>query len=140
VRDAVGLIVTISVAGLGSLHAQKAACTPAAATADPSPVDTAHPSVTRAVLIPSGDVRLNGLLYMAQGRGVHPTVVFLHGFPGDEKNLGLAQAVRRGEALSREAVTHAAEWSLQRYAGVLAKKKLLLLAATHDEAVRNASS
>ena len=40
-----------------------------------------------------------------------------------------------GEELSHDAVTHAAEWSLQSYTSVLATKKLLLLAATHDEAV-----
>src|SRR3989454_12059001 len=49
----------------------------------------------RAVLIPSAGVHLNGVVYVAQGRGAHATVVFLHGFPGDEKNADLAQAVRR---------------------------------------------
>ena len=251
VRHTAGFVVAISLAGLGTLHAQSVACSPAAVTTDPSPVDTAYPPMMRAVLIPSAGVRLNGVLYVAQGRGVHPTVVFLHGFPGDEKNADLAQAVRRagfnalvfyyrgawgspgiysyshvledataaltwlrepaaadslrvdperlilvghslggfaalytaattrnvvavaalapvdlgsrgaamrdpgalakgvqrrgaqlgalrgtsGEELSREAVTHAGEWSLQRYAGVLATKRVLLLAATHDEAV-----
>src|SRR2546422_1305537 len=250
-RQTAGFVVAICLAGLGSLHAQNVACSPAAVTADPSPVDTAYPPLIRAVLIPSAGVRLNGVLYVAQGRGAHPTVVFLHGFPGDEKNGDLAQAVRRagfnalvfyyrgawgspgiysyshvledvtaaliwlrepataesmrvdperlilvghsfgafaalytaattekvaavaalapvdlgsrgsamrdtgafakgvqrrgaqlgalrgtsGEELSREAVTHAADWSLQSPAGVLAPKRVLLLAATHDEAV-----
>jgi uncharacterized protein len=49
----------------------------------------------RVVQIPSGGARLNGVVYLAQGRERHPTVVFLHGFPGDEKNVDLAQAVRR---------------------------------------------
>src|SRR5947208_15123462 len=48
-----------------------------------------------AVLIPSAGVHLNGVVYVAQGRGAHATVVFLDGFPGDEKNADLAQAVRR---------------------------------------------
>ncbi len=95
VRQTAGFVVAIGLAGFGSLHAQKAACSPAAVTADPTPVDTAYPPVMRAVLIPSAGVRLNGVLYVAQGRGAHPTVVFLHGFPGDEKNADLAQAVRR---------------------------------------------
>jgi pimeloyl-ACP methyl ester carboxylesterase len=214
-------------------------------------VDTVYPPLMRVVRIPSNGVRLNGVLYLAQGRGSHRTVVLLLGFPGDEKNLDLAPAVRRaglnalvfyyrgawgspgtysyshvledvsavlawlhesttadsmrvdsghvilgghslggfaalytaatnnqieevaaiapidlgsrgtamrdsiafaegvqrrgaqlsalrgtsGEELSREAVTHADHWSLQQYAGVLAKKKILLLAATHDGAV-----
>jgi uncharacterized protein len=38
---------------------------------------------------------MNGVLYLAQGKGPHVTVVFLHGFPGDEKNADLAHAVRR---------------------------------------------
>jgi len=95
VRQTAVFVVATSLVGLGLLHAQKVACSPAAVTADPSPVDTAYPPVMRAVLIPSAGVRLNGVLYVAQGRGVHPTVVFLHGFPGDEKNADLAQAVRR---------------------------------------------
>jgi uncharacterized protein len=204
----------------------------------------------RVVQIPSGGVRLNGVFYLAQGRGRHPTAVFLLGFPGDEKNLDLAQAVRRaglnalvfyyrgawgspgtysyshvledvgsvlawlheptttdsmqvdaghlilvghslggfaalytaatndqvmevaavapvdlgsrgtamrdsiafaegvqrrgaqlgalrgtsGEELSREALTHADQWSLQQYSAVLARKRILLVAATRDKA------
>lgn len=43
----------------------------------------------------SGGARINGLLYEAPGPGPHPIVLFLHGFPGNERNLDLAQAVRR---------------------------------------------
>jgi pimeloyl-ACP methyl ester carboxylesterase len=250
-RHAAELSIAIILVGFGSAHAQSPACSPAAVTADPFPVDTVYPPLMRVVQIPSGGVRLNGVLYLAQGRGRHPTVVFLLGFPGDEKNLDLAQAVRRaglnalvfyyrgawgspgtysyshvledvgavlawlhepttadsmrveprhlvlvghslggfaalytaatndqveevaavgpvdlgsrgtamrdssafakgvqrrgaqlgalrgtsGEELSREAMTHADQWSLQQYAEVLAKKRILLLAATHDRAV-----
>jgi pimeloyl-ACP methyl ester carboxylesterase len=38
---------------------------------------------------------MNGLFYLAGGAGSHPTLVLLHGFPGNEQNLDLAQAVRR---------------------------------------------
>ncbi|HEY3341668.1 MAG TPA: alpha/beta fold hydrolase [Anaerolineae bacterium] len=38
---------------------------------------------------------MNGILYISQGPGPHPTVILLHGYPGDEKNLDLAQAIRR---------------------------------------------
>jgi pimeloyl-ACP methyl ester carboxylesterase len=34
-------------------------------------------------------------LYIAAGAGPHPTLLMLHGFPGNEKNLDVAQAVRR---------------------------------------------
>jgi pimeloyl-ACP methyl ester carboxylesterase len=45
--------------------------------------------------IPSHGARLNGFIYRAAGTGAHPTVLFLHGYPGNERNLDLAQAVRR---------------------------------------------
>jgi pimeloyl-ACP methyl ester carboxylesterase len=45
--------------------------------------------------IPSHGARLNGFIYRAAGSGVHPTVLFLHGYPGNERNLDLAQDVRR---------------------------------------------
>ena len=38
---------------------------------------------------------LNALAYVAEGVGPHPVVILLHGFPGNEKNLDLAQAIRR---------------------------------------------
>ena len=38
---------------------------------------------------------MNALFYLAGGAGPHPTVVLLHGFPGNEQNLDLAQAIRR---------------------------------------------
>ena len=34
-------------------------------------------------------------MYQANGAGPHPTVVLLHGYPGNEKNLDLAQSLRR---------------------------------------------
>lgn len=45
--------------------------------------------------IPSHGVSINGLLYQPSGAGPHPTLVICHGLPGNEKNLDLAQAVRR---------------------------------------------
>jgi uncharacterized protein len=250
VRRASGLSLAISLVELGLAQAQSPACSAAAVTADPVTVDTVYPPSMRVVQIPSDGVRLNGVFYLAQGPGRHPTAVFLLGFPGDEKNLDLAQAVRRaginalvfyyrgawgspgtysyshvledvgavlawlhepttadsmhvdaghlilvghslggfaafytaatndqvvqvaavapvdlgsrgtamrdsiafaegvrrrgaqlgalrgtsGEELSREAVTHADQWSLQQYAEVLAKKRILLVAATRDRA------
>jgi pimeloyl-ACP methyl ester carboxylesterase len=45
--------------------------------------------------IPTHGVLINGLLYAPAGAGTHPTLVICHGLPGNEKNLDLAQAVRR---------------------------------------------
>ncbi|MBJ7441580.1 MAG: alpha/beta fold hydrolase, partial [Sphingopyxis sp.] len=61
---------------------------------DPAP-DKAHPAAMEVVHIPTGDVEINGVVYIAAGAGPHPTVVLCHGLPGNEKNLDLAQAMRR---------------------------------------------
>ena len=62
--------------------------------ADP-PRDAAHPARMEMLHIPSGGVEINGVAYLAGGAGTHPTLVIAHGWPGNEKNLDLAQAVRR---------------------------------------------
>ena len=62
--------------------------------ADP-PHDPKNPAHSEILHIPSGGVKINGLAYIAAGAGPHPTVVLLHGLPGNEKNLDLAQAIRR---------------------------------------------
>ena len=77
---------------LGSTAAT--AMPPAAIFTDP-PHDAAHPARSEVLHIPTGGVEVNGLVYIAAGAGVHPTLVLFHGLPGNEKNLDLAQAVRR---------------------------------------------
>ncbi|WP_309752581.1 alpha/beta hydrolase [Novosphingobium sp.] len=67
---------------------------PAAIYTDPAP-DKAHPARMEVLHIPSGGVEINGVAYLASGAGLHPTLVLCHGWPGNEKNLDLAQAVRR---------------------------------------------
>ncbi len=68
---------------------------PAAIFTDP-PADAAHPARMEVLHIPTaGGLQVNGIGYMAAGAGVHPTVVLFHGLPGNEKNLDLAQAIRR---------------------------------------------
>jgi len=52
------------------------------------------PSISE-LTIPSGESRMPGIIYQAAGSGPHPTVVLLHGYPGNEKNLDVAQALRR---------------------------------------------
>ena len=74
-----------------SLHAQQI---PAAVTTDPIP-DKAFPAATSTFLLPSHGEKLNAIVYIASGAGPHPIVVLLHGFPGNEKNLDVAQAIRR---------------------------------------------
>jgi pimeloyl-ACP methyl ester carboxylesterase len=67
---------------------------PSAVIGDP-PADMAHPAALAAVVIPSSGVGLNAVMYTAAGAGKHPTLLLLHGFPGNEQNLDLAQAARR---------------------------------------------
>ncbi len=57
--------------------------------------DAAHPARMAVVHIPSGGVEINAVVYVAAGKGPHPVVVLCHGLPGNEKNLDLAQAIRR---------------------------------------------
>lgn len=59
------------------------------------PRDPAHPARVEVLHIPSAGLEINGLAYVASGPGAHPTLVICHGWPGNEKNLDLAQAVRR---------------------------------------------
>jgi hypothetical protein len=62
---------------------------------DPATIDTDFPPGIAEVSFHSHGDRLNGHIYLANGAGPHPTVILLHGFPGNEKNLDLAQALRR---------------------------------------------
>jgi len=46
------------------------------------------------LFIPSDNVLLPGFIYRANGAQKHPTLLLLHGYPGNERNLDLAQVVR----------------------------------------------
>lgn len=73
------------------VHAQSV---PAAIYTDPI-ADATHPAGMVVLHIPSHGALINGIVYTPAGAGPHPTVVICHGLPGNEKNLDLAQAVRR---------------------------------------------
>jgi len=74
--------------------ALSAAQVPRAISTD-APRDSANPARMVVLHIPTGGVTVNGVAYLAPGAGRHPTLLLLHGWPGNEKNLDLAQAVRR---------------------------------------------
>lgn len=60
------------------------------------PPSTVTPTAsTPAVMFASGGETLLGVLHVPAGPGPHPMVVLLHGFPGNERNFDLAQALRR---------------------------------------------
>jgi pimeloyl-ACP methyl ester carboxylesterase len=71
-----------------------AAPLPGALTRDP-PADTANPATMEVLHVESGGATIFAVVYLAAGAGPHPTLVIAHGWPGNEKNLDLAQAVRR---------------------------------------------
>lgn len=73
-----------------------------AAITDP-PRHPTRPARNRQLVIPSGPslpqlgrpAEMNALFFLASGEGPKPTMLLLHGLPGNERNLDLAQAVRR---------------------------------------------
>src|SRR4029079_7732638 len=54
-----------------------------------------HPAAQVAIAVDSAGVTLNGVAYVPAGSGPHPGALLLHGFPGYERNLDLAQGLRR---------------------------------------------
>ena len=89
-RNAViATIILLSIAG-----AVAAQDVPAAVFTDPVR-DLAHPARMDVLHVPSGGVEINAVAYVAAGAGPHPAVLLCHGLPGNEKNLDLAQAIRR---------------------------------------------
>jgi len=83
------------VLALGLTAAARAEPVAPDAVIDDPPVDSAHPAGMAYVRVPSHGELMNGVIYTAAGAGPHPTVLLLHGFPGNEQNLDLAQAIRR---------------------------------------------
>jgi uncharacterized protein len=74
--------------------AAHAAAIPRAVIADPAP-DPKYPAANREVLVMSHGDGMNALFMLAAGPGPKPTLLLLHGLPGNEQNLDLAQAARR---------------------------------------------
>src|SRR4051812_40981938 len=85
-----GLWVALSLFSAAPAMAQSAS----PVTADPAP-DAALPAGQDAFVLPVKGGGMNALIYLASGAGPHPTLLLLHGFPGNEQNLDLAQAARR---------------------------------------------
>ena len=62
---------------------------------DPEVDNWNYPAALKAVQIESADLQLNGVFFQAQGEGLHPTILLLHGFPGYENNFDLAHIFMR---------------------------------------------
>lgn len=77
-----------------ALAALPALAQPAFLTQDP-PTNVSPRARMEVLHIPTAGLMINGVAYLAAGPGVHPTIIICHGWPGNEKNLDLAQALRR---------------------------------------------
>lgn len=56
--------------------------------------DPASPAGATELFIPSAGALMAGFILKANGASKHPTLLLLHGYPGNERNLDLAQVVR----------------------------------------------
>lgn len=77
----------------GLLAATAHAAAPDPVTTDPPREEP--PASMEGLHFRSAGANLNGVIYEAAGPGPHPTLLLLHGFPGNELNADIAQAVRR---------------------------------------------
>ena len=57
--------------------------------------DEFYPAAQVELQIESEGSKMYGFAYTADGEGPHPTVILLHGLPGNERNLDIAQNMRR---------------------------------------------
>jgi len=81
------------IAVLGVLAVTARAAAPDPVTTDPPRQEP--PASMEGLHFRSAGANLNGVIYEAAGPGPHPTLLLLHGFPGNELNADIAQSVRR---------------------------------------------
>jgi len=88
-RSAVSTCFGILLA-ITTLNAQQ----PRAIANDPA-ADAKAPTQNQETILTSHGSKIMGVFLLAAGTEPHPTVLLLHGFPGYEQNMDLAQALRR---------------------------------------------
>jgi pimeloyl-ACP methyl ester carboxylesterase len=76
--------------GIGSTNAQN----PGSLLQKDLQWSTSSPAGFMELQLPSAGSLLQGFMYKANGVQPHPTLLLLHGYPGNERNLDLAQAAR----------------------------------------------
>jgi uncharacterized protein len=64
-------------------------------TQDPPQTDMQHPPSMSPVFFYSNGSKVLGTFFVADGKGPHPTVIMLIGFPGNELNHDIAHTLRR---------------------------------------------
>jgi ribonuclease BN (tRNA processing enzyme)/pimeloyl-ACP methyl ester carboxylesterase len=92
-----GLLISFVVRLTDAIYPQQPPQTPtvpAAVISDPTP-DPTYPATMAWPDVVSHGAKMYSVIYIASGAGPHPTVLMLHGFPGNEKDLDLAHSIRR---------------------------------------------
>jgi len=89
------LLAAFLVAGVAWNPCQAQAAPKHAGPSPASPAPTGPRATMETMQIPSHGALMNAMVYVAAGAGPHPAVILLHGFPGNERNLDLAQDMRR---------------------------------------------
>lgn len=56
--------------------------------------DDESPASMTELKIPTNNYLIQGFIYKANGKQKHPTLLLLHGYPGNERNLDIAQIAR----------------------------------------------
>lgn len=87
-------VILMLLALLAGVPAAAQVTVPSAVTSDRVP-DKANPAGTIAFSLPTNGEEVNAAMFTAAGAGPHPTVILLHGWPGNEKNLDLARSAQR---------------------------------------------
>jgi predicted alpha/beta-fold hydrolase len=59
------------------------------------PSDPQNPASMAPVIFESDGSKILGTMFIASGAELHPVIVLLHGFPGNEVNYDLAHAFKR---------------------------------------------
>ncbi len=62
---------------------------------DSQTINWKHPYTIAPLIFSSNNEKLIGTAFLTAGAGVHPTVLLLHGFPGNELNYDIAHMLRR---------------------------------------------
>ena len=62
---------------------------------DPQVADPEHPPTFNGWPLEIEGSPVNALWWQPEGKGPNPTILLLHGYPGNEKNLDLARALQR---------------------------------------------
>ncbi len=58
-------------------------------------IDVEYPESMKPIVFNSNGIKLLGTFFMASGKEKKPTVILLHGFPGNENNFDIAHAIKR---------------------------------------------